>query len=190
MKNKMLFLVTVCGLNLLVNLNSMDFAMDTSDEYSSQDFHDGLYESDRAMTDSYLNQDMWDEILQIKKCMKLIRAHETEKFIKYFTRNRVNPNITFSFSGDSEDSDEDEKEENENEGELSIKDRRKTFLMVAVEENCMPIIEFLVSKQADINLVRYYKMTALTIAVFANNVEAARFLIKNGANVNFEAQFF
>ncbi|MEK7434046.1 MAG: ankyrin repeat domain-containing protein [Cyanobacteriota bacterium] len=59
----------------------------------------------------------------------------------------------------------------------------KTPLMLATEENNLPLVKFLLENGADINLENKSQNTALNIAILNKNKETINFLVKNNANL-------
>jgi ankyrin repeat protein len=64
----------------------------------------------------------------------------------------------------------------------------RTLLHYAVQGNHLPVVEFLVSKGADINLQTEHAPTPLHLAAETGDLPIAKFLIDHGAKVNLKAQ--
>lgn len=194
MKNKMLFLnvlIVFCAINLFVNSYSMSFDswINQDGEFSSIVFNSTMNAKHVAILNHYLNQDYVDENLQVQKCITLIQAGDVKGFIKYFNENKVNVNLVLN--SESEDMNEKiNEEEDKKDEESQEKSKGKTLLMVAVENKCMPIVEFLISRGANLNIVngnatKWKNFNALSIAVLQNNLNMVKLLISKGATVDF-----
>lgn len=60
----------------------------------------------------------------------------------------------------------------------------ETLLYVASSYNCLDLVQFLISKGADINKPNSYMVTPLMIAVIKNHKETVAYLLEHGADPN------
>jgi len=65
----------------------------------------------------------------------------------------------------------------------STKSECKTSLHIAVEQNKLKTIVSLITNGADVNSTALYLYTPLHVAIVASSIDAARILIKSGANI-------
>jgi len=63
----------------------------------------------------------------------------------------------------------------------------RTYLHYACDYGQIAIIEFLLTKGADINIPDKYNITPLLAAIWENHVACVNLLIRKGANVNVKA---